>query len=143
LVTEEYLQRARALTPTWAAEFGWPEKLVHFLADRHGMEAEAILQLAASQAPRAQNAEERLWCAEALHAMEHTQCMHLRDLFIRRTPLVLSRADHGRNFVSPVAETMAGWLGWNQAELREEINALQNQISGDLSAVSTVVDPAV
>ena len=37
------------------------------------------------------DAEEWMWCAEALHAIEHTMCLSLGDFYLRRTHLVLAR----------------------------------------------------
>jgi glycerol-3-phosphate dehydrogenase len=78
--------------------------------------------------------EETWWCAEALHAIEHTMCMHLSDFYLRRTPLVLARRDHGLPFVPAVASVMAEKLGWSDARMDEEINALQKRLAWDLAA---------
>jgi glycerol-3-phosphate dehydrogenase len=98
------------------------------------MEALTILSRAVHERVIGQNLEEWLWCAEALHAVEHTLCMHLSDFYFRRTPLVLSRRDHGLSFAKAIAETMAMRLGWNKTRELEEINALQNQLQWELAA---------
>lgn len=118
----------------------WPELPTHLsqrLAERHGMEARRIIEKALKVLPaKVPRDEEWMWCAEALHAVDRTMCLHLADFFIRRTPLILSRPDHGARFVKAVGEVMASTLNWSEARLAEEINALQNQINRDLAALS-------
>lgn len=132
LVTEAGLERALREAPGWSA---LPAALNQCLAGRHGLEAEEILKRATATLPPVQDPEEWMWSAEALHAVEHTMCLHLSDFFYRRTPLVLTRRDHGMQYAPAVAAVMGERLGWNSARRQEEINALQNRLSWDLSAV--------
>lgn len=139
LVTEARLERARAEHTEWARNYGVPAEITSLLADRHGGEAPAIM----AAMDRADFADPWawLWCAEALHAVQDTMCIHLTDFYFRRTPLVLSRADHGLPFAKSIAAVMAGPLGWSEARQKQEFNALQNQIQSELSATFSF-DPA-
>lgn len=134
LVTESLLERAQLEQVRWARDWQLPEPLTSQLAARHGLEAERILQKALSWRTVIHDPEEWMWCAEAIHAIEHTMCLTLTDFYLRRTHLVLGRADHGMPFAPGIACVMGARLGWDQKRQREEINALQNQVSWELSA---------
>ncbi len=131
------LERARREHGSWAVFYQVPPQFTGQLADRHGLEAKDILAEAAVEIPATvlRGSEEWMWCAEALHAVEHTMCLHLRDFYFRRSPLVLSRADHGMPFAKSIAAVMARALGWNSARVLEEINALQNNLDSDFAAL--------
>jgi glycerol-3-phosphate dehydrogenase len=139
LATEEGLERARAQASEWADETGLPKEVTSMLADRHGLEAKSVLA-GAADVPK-DEAQSWLWCAEARHAVKNTMCLHLADFYFRRTPLVLSRPDHGLPFVVAVAKVMGAQLGWSSSREEEEINALQNQIRCDLSATFSFDQP--
>lgn len=131
------LERARREHFTWSIHYQVPPRFTAHLADRHGLEAKDILGGGSAEIPGtiARQSEEWMWCAEALHAVEHTMCLHLRDFYLRRSPLVLSRKDHGLPFAKSIAQVMARALGWNQARITEEINALQNNLASDFAAI--------
>lgn len=137
LITELLLDRAQREHKNWASDLALPESVTAALAARHGLEALDIVVGSLGATPQAVGSEEWMWCAEALHAMKHTLCLHLTDFFFRRTPLVLSRRDHGAPFVKAVAETMATYLGWSESQKNDEINALQNRLSWEMSAATS------
>ncbi len=132
LVTDVTLERARSDSPYWSQMSQLPTEVTALLADRHGGEALAVMR----SLPFSQERDPWmwLWCVEAIHAVKHTMCLHLADFYFRRTPLVLSRADHGMAFVESVAAVMGNFFGWSESRRREEINALQNQVHRELSA---------
>ncbi|MGE0529351.1 MAG: FAD-dependent oxidoreductase, partial [Bdellovibrionales bacterium] len=143
LVSGELLERARREHREWAREYGLDPQITALLADRHGLEAEAILARAAEQIPLDATADRSkqtqwMWCAEALHAMEHTMCLRLVDFYFRRTPLVLARTDHGLAFNKALAAVMGTRLNWSSERRLEEINALQNYLRRELSAIPQV-----
>lgn len=131
LVSEAQLERARREYVYWPL----PEKLARRLADRHGMEGLRLIEDATAELPPMREPEEWVWCAEALHAVRHTMCLHLVDFYVRRSPLVLARPDHGLPWVNAIAATMAHELGWSIERKKAEINALQNRLQWDLSAI--------
>lgn len=138
LVTPFLLARAMSEQAEWAQHFALPKKFTELLASRHGLEALDILERADSTLRIVSNDanEAWVWAAEALHAVEHTMCLHLRDFYFRRSPLVLSRRDHGLPFKEAIAEAMAKVLGWSESEKAEEINALQKKIAWEFAAFS-------
>jgi glycerol-3-phosphate dehydrogenase len=138
LVTPFLLDRALRQQAQWADEFALPQKFTKLLAARHGLEGHDILERADRTVrfmPGDSN-EEWVWAAEALHSVEHTMCLHLRDFYFRRSPLVLSRRDHGLPFKEAIAHAMGDVLGWSAAQKAEEINALQKKIAWEFAAFS-------
>jgi glycerol-3-phosphate dehydrogenase len=133
-VTDVLFERAQALHPTWAAQWGLPPAITAEMALRHGLEAEIILQNALEWRERIPDLEAWMWAAEALHAMNETMCLSLEDFFLRRTHLVLARADHGMKFVPAVVQVMAAHLGWDESRRQAEINALQKRLSWELAS---------
>ena len=134
LVTPELLERALREHASWAAEKGVSPRVTEQLALRHGMEGLKILTAAFDAGITSAIDDEWLWSAEALHAVEHAFTLHLGDFYFRRTPLILSRRDHGLPFAKSIAAVMGSRLGWNSSRQTEEINALQNQIQSELAA---------
>ena len=134
LVTENLLERARVEHKIWAKEWNLPLEITSALAERHGLEAQNIIRQALSVRAKCKSAEEWMWCAEALHAIEHTMCLSLTDFYLRRTHLILAREDHGLNFSTAIAQVMGERLGWDAHRRTSEINALQNQLAFELAA---------
>lgn len=134
LVTENLLERAQNEHVKWAKDWQLPQEITRLLADRHGLEAEKIIRHALVLRARHKDPEEWMWCAEALHAIEHTMCLSLKDFYLRRTHLILAREDHGQPFVKAIAQVMGERLGWDSKRQLEEINALQNQLTRELAA---------
>lgn len=132
MVSVSSLERARRECSDWSA---LPYKFAKRLADRHGMEAEAMIREARRRFPFHGDPETWMWKAEALHAVNETMCLSLRDFFFRRTPLVLSRRDHGEPYFRDVAEVMGDCLGWSRGRRDEEINAMQNHVREELAAI--------
>lgn len=137
-ITPLLLERAQREHTEWADAYSVPSKYTALLADRHGLEGKEILRRAVQELSVGSRANESwIWAAEALHAIDTSMCLHLTDFYFRRTPLILSRHDHGLSFVAVIAEAMATRLGWNATQHREEINALQNKIAWEFSAFSS------
>lgn len=106
----------------WAQDFGQPLSVVESLFSRHGGETQRILQKGLTE-----------WQMEAHHAIDQTMCKSLVDFYFRRTPLYLSRPDHGKSVLSEVAKVFQEKMGWSEEQKKEEINALQNKVSRELS----------
>ena len=134
LVTDSLFERAKVEHTRWAEDWHLPLEITFALAERHGLEAEIIIQKALPLRARCKDAEEWMWCAEALHALEHTMCLTLTDFYLRRTHLILAREDHGIPFAKTIARVMGERLGWSERRQTDEINALQNQLVWELEA---------
>lgn len=135
LVTKELWERSRNEISNIAARSRVSNEVVGALVERHGLEAESILErglprLRSQESIRTD--EELLWSLEALHAIHETMCLSLTDFYFRRTPLILARRDHGRPLLKALAEAMGAVLKWSSAEREEQINAVQKQLDHEL-----------
>jgi len=134
LVTEALFERAQLEHLSWASRWSLPPSVTAQVASRHGLEGEMLLAASLDLRERVEDPETWMWCAEARHAIRTTMCVSLTDFYLRRTHLVLARADHGRPFIKSVTQTMAEELNWDPARQEQEINALQNQLAWELAS---------
>lgn len=119
LVSLDCLSKAKASESEWISQFNSSQEEVRFLTDRHGLEAEDLLK------KKQKYNLGTLWEAEAYHAIENTMCLHLKDFFLRRTPLFLSEKDHGRKYFEPISKIFAEHFGWSESERQREIEDTQ------------------
>lgn len=126
LASVENLQRAQGLAERWAAHSPLNKKQTRLLADRHGMEAEGLVQLS-------QNQDLTYWELEAHHAIENTMCFHLLDFYVRRTPLFLAEKDHGLSMLSRLADFFQIKLHWSESEKKSEVEKLHSFIESELA----------
>ena len=131
-VTTESLRRALAHVHEWARESGYSEAEVQTLVERHGEEAEELL--VRGRKDRFRNA----WEMEAFHAIQNTMCFHLDDFMIRRSPLFLSKADHGQSYVRGICDVFAQYLNWDEAERSHELQRYQKHSDLELAWKNTV-----
>jgi glycerol-3-phosphate dehydrogenase len=104
----------------------------HFLAERHGEEAYRIVQSFALKGFRHRQ-ESLRWHLEAQHAIRETMCLRLVDFYLRRSPLFLSRADHGFGLANELAEVFQHELGWSDEQRNAEIEALRKHLMHEMS----------
>lgn len=134
LATAEKLEQAFRSANDWAAEFGLSSQSVQTLIGRHAGEALDILQdgrRIAMSLPG--TSDEKLWNLEARHAIRHTMCLDLIDFYVRRTPLFLSRADHGLIHIASLSRRFAEELGWSDSRRQEQAAALREHIRHELA----------
>lgn len=119
----------------WSREFGLSRSVVENLVQRHGEEAYQILREAADTSPIrvSESALDRMWMVEAIHAIRHTMCGDLIEFYMRRTPLFLSRPDHGLIHIANLSRVFADELGWNDTKRQEESAKLQVHIRNELA----------
>lgn len=123
LVTPDTLQKAEMQIPQWAKEFNLERVFVDKLVQRHGMEALDILEDGAG-GQLSPDSELRFWQLEAGHAIEQTMCTKLTDFILRRTPLFLSRADHGHPIIEALKPIFQFRLGLSDAQLQQDLQLL-------------------
>jgi len=123
LVSEENYLRAFQYIEHWSKDFAIPVSVVQQLVERHGMETESILLEGIRRRIKS------LWGLEAIHAIHNTHCGHLTDFFFRRTPLVLSRRDHGRPLAESVALLFQMELGWSEEQREAELVELEKLLA--------------
>ena len=132
LATLELMDESRRMAGDWAAEFGLDTSSINTLIDRHGSEAHPILERGRKASALASSSMDKVWAAEAVHAVRHTMCRGLIDFYVRRSPLFLARADHGLPLIALIARIFALELGWSDARRHEETAALQNYVRHEL-----------
>lgn len=130
LVTPDRMARARIQTNSIAEEFHREREVVEALVERHGEEAIDILKAH----PKA-NGRNILWALEAEHAISETMCLSLVDFYVRRTPLFLSRRDHGLLMLNEIAKVFQSRFGWSEAEKNQQVNALHEYIQSEMQAL--------
>lgn len=105
------------------------------ITERHGLEAREIIRAKSiALEDESITRDERLWGLEAIHAIRHTMCLNMSDFYFRRTPLVLSRGDHGLPLAERLSKVFAQELGWSEDQRKDQINALQNQLRREMAA---------
>ena len=103
LASSEKLAQARAQAESWSKEMRIPQELVVRAIERHGYEAVEILNGFQHWRATTSSLETAYWMSEADFAIDHSQCLRLVDFYLRRSPLFLSRPDHGFMMVDAIA----------------------------------------
>ncbi len=114
------------------------------LVSRYGSEAEAVLELGATDPRlRTELPECRGHLAlEVVHAAQVEGALHLEDVLRRRTHLALECADGGVGAAEPVAEVLAHVLGWSSATTQRELAAWRASVAAERAARSVRGDDA-
>lgn len=107
LASPEKMDQARAQAERWSKEMSIPLEFVQRAIDRHGYEAVEILNRFVRWRVAAATLEVAYWMSEADFAIDHTQCLRLVDFYLRRSPLFLSRPDHGFFMVEAISRVFA------------------------------------
>ncbi|MGE0631492.1 MAG: glycerol-3-phosphate dehydrogenase/oxidase [Pseudobdellovibrionaceae bacterium] len=125
MATVGNLQKAQLLSEKWAISSSLKADEVRLLADRHGMEAEGLLNYALQN-------DLAYWEIEAHQAIEHTMCFNLLDFYTRRTPLFLATPDHGWGVVRRIADFFQIKLHWSDSEKAKQIQIVKSFIDSEL-----------
>ncbi len=126
LVSNEHIEKAESLLDTWANECEIGRADIQMLIDRHGMEAEEIIDSYADEYPH-------LWQMEAKHAIKTTMCLNLKDFYFRRVPLFLAKPDHGLADLDAIARVFQEDLGWSDAQTISQKESLLKSIQAELA----------
>lgn len=130
LATVDKLSRSKHKVDRWSHEFGLDVDTVHTLVERHGEEA---LKLLESHSHRVRQSEHPLWQIEALHAIQSTMCLTLKDFYLRRSPLFLANKDHGLKYLSSIAEIFRAELGINATDDSLRNEAIDSHLRHEMS----------
>jgi glycerol-3-phosphate dehydrogenase len=132
-VTVGLLEAAKNASDRWSDEVGVSQFVTSQLAERHGLEAREILRRYLPRLRAMTDSQDEIFYGlEALHAIDQTMCLSLRDFVFRRTHLFLAESDHGESVWHFISKVMATRLGWSEQERLDQINALQKQIAFEL-----------
>jgi glycerol-3-phosphate dehydrogenase len=145
--TSEYFQKTHSQMHHFAAVHGMHISNVINLVGRHGYEAfmmieryeQEVLDLISDNEMNLniRDAEsDVVWLFEALHAMDHLYCSHLPDFFFRRTPLILTRRDHGRSLFQNIGKVFKKRLGWTEQKMQEELKNIAIAIHHEMAWTS-------
>lgn len=138
LASSERLHRAKLEVHKISRERGLSEGTIERLIDRHGQEAELILERYLppnSKGGRGltQSSEEALmWELEAKHAIHETMCLRLIDFYLRRVPLFLSRQEHGLILADHLSRVFKNELGWSDAQRAEEVSLIYKHLETEM-----------
>jgi len=69
--------------------------------------------------------------AEVLYAVTHEGARHLDDVLARRTRVSIETFDRGVTAARPAAELMAGALGWDDAQLEDEVDHYLRRVEAE------------
>ncbi|MCB0349154.1 MAG: hypothetical protein KDD37_09970, partial [Bdellovibrionales bacterium] len=121
----EQLDLARRSVGYWHRNTNLSIKELQVLADRHGMEAEDILQ-------GFDNEVKSIWQLEAKHALKNTMCMGLRDFYLRRSPLFLAKQDHGLGLLPLIHKEFEKLYGEISSTAQKQEELLQKHMTLEL-----------
>jgi glycerol-3-phosphate dehydrogenase len=114
---------------SWCKEFNVDLKSVEHFVFRYGFEARDLLVINQKYLNLDKSS---IWATEADFAIENTMCMGLVDFYIRRTPLFLSKKDHGFEFLESITNVFAEKLGWSKEEQAAQQNALRQHLQKEM-----------
>ena len=69
--------------------------------------------------------------AEVLYAASHEGARHLDDVLARRTRVSIETFDRGIAAARPAAELMAEALGWDQAQVDDEVDLYLRRVEAE------------
>ena len=78
--------------------------------------------------------------AEVVYAVTHEGARHLDDVLARRTRISIETFDRGAEAAKPVAELMAGVLGWNRRRVREEVEHWLRRVEAERQSQMQLTD---
>ncbi len=133
LITAEAFQHRPQEVSRLIKEFELENEFAEALFNRHGHEARSILVKHLKEVSH-EMGEAKLWALEAAHAIDETMCLNIADFMLRRTPLALSRPDHGRNIVLPAVERVfREKLRLSDAELKRQTAEFNDYLRQELA----------
>lgn len=135
LATRNHVEQSQRNLELYAAQLGVNADELKVFVERHAAESELILKdgwTSASEISSKGSTESRIWAMEARHAIRETMCLSLRDFYTRRSPLFLSRADHGLPLLPTISRVFADEFSWSEAERRDRMTELTDWIHSEL-----------
>lgn len=139
LITQGLYNRARLSVNDLAIQYGLDPKLVSQLVERHGAEAEDVLQIIKSKF-HIYSPNEALWMGEAAFAIEQTMCMNLVDFYWRRSPLFLAARKHGLKYLAPITKVFNDYYKWSPEDVEKNQQQLLDQMQKELAWKANTLD---
>ncbi len=126
-VTPQNMLKTQMQAESIQTQTGLSTENVEMLIERHGSECLNMLDKWSGWLDRS------VWCLEAMQAIENTMCLHIKDFYFRRTPLVLSFEDHGFQFLEDVGKVFQKYYSWSDEKLQSEYDLLKTCIKQEMS----------
>lgn len=123
VTTESFSMKDFLLEQIGASSQLSPDESLH-LGERHGQEAIELIKKYGNKTSYVE--------LEALHAIENTMCTSVVDFYTRRSPLVLSKMDHGLSYLDQVAQIFAREMDWSEDQTRLEKEKVLAHIDREL-----------
>ncbi len=120
--TQTQIERARSMIEVWSSETGLDPAEVEMLVERHGMETESILQ------NRMAKGASSYLQLEALHAIENTMCINLKDFILRRSNLHLTEKNHGLSQLNEITPIFINKFSWTESQLADQIKSAKEAV---------------
>jgi glycerol-3-phosphate dehydrogenase len=136
LVGADGYQALRNSASRLAADHGLTVDQIEHLLGRYGSEITTLFELIAAEPELGQpipGAGEYLR-VEARFATTHEGALHLDDTLRRRTRIYFETKDRGVEASRPVAEDMAGVLGWDEERIEREVSHYRSRIDAERAA---------
>jgi glycerol-3-phosphate dehydrogenase len=134
LATKNKIDQARAQAEDWSERFGLDLERTLMLIERHGAEAFDILEQADLSHVRGNlSGDQLMWTAEAQHAIRNTMCLSLVDFYTRRSPLFLSRHDHGLSLLRTLSLIFQTAYGWSDDRMSDECERVMQYMQTELA----------
>jgi glycerol-3-phosphate dehydrogenase len=116
-----------------AARSGLHVARIEHLLRRQGSLVHDLLELVAADPSlgRPLEGSEDYLRVEIVYAASHEGARHLDDVLARRTRLSIETWDRGLAAARPAARLMAGVLGWDEAQVDDEVGHYENRVAAE------------
>jgi glycerol-3-phosphate dehydrogenase len=126
-----------------AEDYGLEAAAVEQLIDRYGSLAQEVLDIVAEDGALAKPLIDGYPCmeAEVVHAVTHECALHVEDVLTRRTRMLMESSATAAKAAPKVAEIMAGLLGWDVAQVAEEVDQALGLVQAEQDALAEAGAP--
>lgn len=120
-----------------------PHRVRHLL-DRYGSMVYEVLDLAAERPQLLEPipAAADYLMVEVAYAVSHEGALHLEDVLTRRTRISIEYPHRGVDCAEPVARLMAEELGWDDAQVRREVEIYNERVEAERDSQTKPDDQA-
>ncbi len=142
LIGAQNYEQVHARAAEIALKSGVPLSGVNHLISRHGDRISEVLDLITADESLGTQIDPELpyLRAEVIHAVRFEAALHLEDVLTRRTRLSVETWDRGTNSALQVAQLMAGELGWDESQVRSEVEHYVKRVESERSSNSQLDD---
>ncbi len=142
LIGAHNYEQVRTRAAEIALKSGVPLAGVNHLISRHGDRINEVLDLITADESLGGLIDPDLpyLRAEVIHAVRFEAALHLEDVLTRRTRLSVETWDRGTDSALQVAQLMAEELGWDESQVRREVEHYVKRVESERSSNSQLDD---